>query len=352
MTQLTGQIAFASGKTGDYDIWTFDAATGDIRQVTTGTYWNDRPAWSPCGRWIAFTSNRTGYQDIFKVDVESSGDPIQLTDFQRWCDSPRFSPDGASIAYISNESGNSDIWIMDADGSNRFQVTTHEANDVHVDWTIDGNGLIWSSNRDNKDADIWHFDLATSQRTQLTSEHGADIQPVQSPCGKLIAFVSNRQATPNSADPFRDRDKDVWLMNFDGSHPVRLTSHQGSDFCITWSPDGTKILYASDEKENATRLRVLDVQAVVDAFRSGDEQQIQQKVKALSSEQLSIDRTPLQAEISAERHTTFLTKWFPDKWVQGCYPSDYFGQERYPHWIDAAQAGKQSGSASLASTDA
>ena len=335
--ELTGQIAFASGKIGDYDIWTLDVASGELNQITSGCHWNEKPAWSPDGRWIAFVSNRTEFQEIYKAPA-AGGEPTQVTHLNCWCDSPRFSPDGSQIAYMSNESGNSDIWIMDADGQNRRQITEHEGSDTFVDWTPDGNGLLWSSDRDENDADIWYWNLQTGQHTQLTTERGADLNPVASPCGQLIAFVSDRQAKPDPKKPFADRDKDIWLMAADGSFPVRLTENQGCDFCACWSPDGKHILYASNNDRSDCHLRVIDVSEMVDAFNSRDEQAIQKVADDIRSEAVPLNREQLQSEIGAIRHTTFLTCLLPQKWVESCYPPGYFGNERWPHWVNGQQA--------------
>ncbi|MCR9293659.1 MAG: hypothetical protein NXI32_13125 [bacterium] len=336
MSALTGKIAFASGKQGDYDIWSLDVESGYLQQVTFGSFWNDKPAWSPCGNWLAFVSNRSGFQEIFKVELTESGpgDPIQLTSLNRWCDAPRFSPDGSKICYISNEAGNNDVWMMDADGQNRQRLTSHEGDDTHVEWTVDGKGIHWSSDRDQGDADIWHMDLETGELTQLTNEVGADIDPVQSPCGSLIAFVSNRSVNPIPGRRYSDRDRDLWLMRNDGSYPVKLTDHQGCDFCITWSPDGKHIMYASNQDRSASHLRVLDVSDLIDAYAKNDPHGIINAADALRSEPVRLDRDPLQSEIGALRRTTFVTQWMPQKWVEACYPPGFFGQERYPHWID------------------
>ena len=333
MSELKGQVCFASGKTSDYDIWALDLETGDINQLTFGQFWNDKPHWSPDGKWVVFTSNRTGFPEVFKVPVEG-GEAIQLTDLNCWCDSPRFSPDGSKIAFVSNEAGNNDVWVMDQDGQNRMQITSHEGSDSWVDWTPNGQGLLWSSDRDDNDADIWFWDLGSGQHTQLTTERGADFNPVASPCGTFVAFVSDRQLEVNPSKPFTDRDKDVWLMRADGSSPVRLTKNQGCDFCICWSPCGTKIMYASNNDRTNSHLRVMDVNSVLEAFNSGNDVAVESAAKKVRDEKVAMDRSQLKAEIGAQRNATFVTSWMPESWVKACYPTGYFGQERYPNWID------------------
>ena len=335
--KLSGKIAFASGKTGDYDIWTLDAASGTLEQITYGDCWNDKPFWSPDGKWIVFVSNRSGFSEIYKIPG-GGGEPVQLTKLDRWADSPAFSPDGSAIALISNEAGNNDIWVMDVDGGNRRQVTTHEGSDDHVAWTPDGKGLLWSSDRTNGDADIWHWDFESGTKKQLNSDFGADITPTASPDGKLIAFASNRQLKSNDRDIMQDRDKDVWLLGIDGSHPVRVTSNQGADYCPCWSPDGQHLLYAAGDDRTSSHLRVVDLAELVAAYAMDNSTLIEEAAEAIRTEALPLDRDPLKQEISAHRHTTFLTALMPESWLKGCYPAGYFGLERYPHWVGAKGA--------------
>lgn len=335
MAQLSGTIAFASGKTGDYDIWTCDLESGQLTQLTSGDSWNDKPKWSPCGEWIVFVSNRTASsrtaaQEIFKVPA-TGGEPLQLTDLNRWTDSPCFSPDGRLIAYVSNEAGNNDIWVMDTDGGNRRQVTTDGGADEHVEWTADGEGLVWASDR-NGDANIFRYSFATEEITQLNQDRGSDFAPAVSPDGALVAFCSNRQEHTDEARPFSDRDKDLWLMGIDGKFPVKLTQNQGADFSPSWSPCGQHLIYCADGPKQSCHLRVLDIADVVEAFASGDGDRIEQAAGRVRSEAVQLERDALEGEIDAKRNATFVTALLPDSWVKSLYPAEYFGLERNPHW--------------------
>ena len=96
-------------------IYVFDVASHELKQITSGPYddadprqsdYGSTPRWSPDGKWIAFTSNRTSdpeantNTDIFVVSAEG-GEPKKLTSQEGPDEMPTWSPDGKSIAYVS-----------------------------------------------------------------------------------------------------------------------------------------------------------------------------------------------------------------------------------------------------------
>ena len=92
--------------------------------------------------------------------------------------------------------------------------------------------------------DIWTMDADGSDLSQLTTNPGLDEQPVASPDGRRIAYVSDagNPAYGSSEVP----NTDVWVMDVDGSGKVRLSSF-GTYYCSqpAWSPDGEQIVFAA-----------------------------------------------------------------------------------------------------------
>jgi Tol biopolymer transport system component len=74
-----------------------------------------------------------------------------------------------------------------------------------------------------------------SDVTSISCDSGKDIDPAWSPDGTRIAFASDR-----------DGGWDVWVMNADGTDPVRLTDDPAADDHPSWSPDGTRIVFGSE----------------------------------------------------------------------------------------------------------
>src|SRR4030095_2033189 len=90
---------------------------------------------SPDGDWLAYYS--LGKQeDIFIIRTDGTG-MRQLTDDTFKDREPRWSPDGKRIAFTSNRSGSSEIWAINRDGSG-LQQLTQMAGAPHPAWSPDG----------------------------------------------------------------------------------------------------------------------------------------------------------------------------------------------------------------------
>jgi TolB protein len=105
------------------------------------------PAWSPDDSRLAFTSNRTGDEEIWVVSFASQ-ELAQLTHDRAADQVPAFSPDGSRIAFVSDRSGDPDIWSMAADGSDQRNLSNHPWNfdgQWSVAWSPDGSRLVYGA---------------------------------------------------------------------------------------------------------------------------------------------------------------------------------------------------------------
>ena len=248
-------------------IWTMKADGSDRRLVferLPDQAWI--PAWSPDGQWIAFTLSPQS-APATAADPQANVEPGQIgppsssslgasiwlvrpdgSESRRVSAegmdavNPVWSPDGQLIAYaIGAGTSGTDIQIasITLDGiADGFTVAGDSAaNDWGPTWSPDGSQVLFVSNRSGND-DIWS--VATDSGAapvQLTDDGGADSVPVYSPDGARIAFVSDRSGEP-----------EIWTMAPDGSDPVNLTNHPqhwDGQWSVSWSPDGSRIAYAS-----------------------------------------------------------------------------------------------------------
>ncbi len=212
--------------------------------------------------------------NIWVVNLDgSSATPLtSLTTSGAIAQDPIFSPDGSQIAFESsgslngkdatnaNDTGN--VWVTNSDGRNTTaltRITVQDANSSVPVFSPDGGTIAFESRRaldgsdnanTNTTANIWSMNSDGSNATpltQITAIAADSVAPVFSPDGTKILFASGRALDGSDAANTAGRSN-IWLMNTDGSSATPLTSltaAMGSGDPV-WSPDGTKVAYDSD----------------------------------------------------------------------------------------------------------
>jgi dipeptidyl aminopeptidase/acylaminoacyl peptidase len=257
------------------------------------------PQCSPDGKWIAYTvtsidreadKRRTA---IWMVNWEGTQD-LRLTYGPESDRSPRWSPDGKYLAFISAREGGekNQIWLLDRRGGDAQPLTNVKGEIGAYAWSPDAKKLVLSMrpSEDDEDAtangtksagkpakapkpiviDRYHyksdvegyltensnsqlflFDVDTKKLEPLTTDRNFDDRdPLWSPDGARIAFVSNHEK-----DPDRTGTDDIFVIDaHTGASPRKvITTFSPNGQHLAWSPDSKSIAYIAglEPKYNA-----------------------------------------------------------------------------------------------------
>ena len=180
-------------------------------------------AWSPDGHRLAFVTYENGADGgLYVMNADGSG-RVRVSDVTA-ATRPSWSPDGRKMAFAAYAESNElrDIWIMNADGSNLRLLAPLEFGVFDVDWSPTGGRFVFTS------AGFWGGDLYTMNTNGRGVRKFAGVKgggPDWSPGGRRIAFA---------------HEGGIWVMNANGSARARLNANGDSPF---WSPDGSKIVF-------------------------------------------------------------------------------------------------------------
>jgi Tol biopolymer transport system component len=189
---------------------------------------------------LLFVSDRSGDLEIFEMQQEV-GNIRQLTDSSGLDIDPVWSPDGAQIAFASNREPETglQIYIMNEDGSDQHLVGSIQPGDnSHPSWSPDGNQLVFQGKQDTNgnpiddSNDIFIINQDGSELNLLVFHSAEDTEPVWSPDGKQIAFISERS----------ERDE-VYVISPDGSNITQVTDINVLKTGLNWSSDSQSLIF-------------------------------------------------------------------------------------------------------------
>lgn len=227
-----GTIVYASTPTRvrNWDLFTVDVASGDIRQLTETREFEQHPSWSPDGKQILFTMGEvmTNF-DVWVMNADGSG-RTRLTEHPERDADAAWSPDGASIAFVSQRDGDVSIWLMDADGGNKRKLVEGR----EPAWSPDGNRIAFTSSHFAENDEIYVIDPDGGNMRQLTSDKRFDWHPAWSPDGTRLAMASERFG-----------GQELLVAGGDFTRQVRVTVAEGTfEVEPKWSPDGRALAYS------------------------------------------------------------------------------------------------------------
>ncbi|MDO6651603.1 amidohydrolase family protein [Colwellia sp. 1_MG-2023] len=232
--------------------WSVNSPQGVFKNasidVTSGTWMNVDV--SPDGTTLLFDL----LGDIYTMPITGGEATPLMTDIA-WQMQPKFSPDGKYIAFTSDEDGGDNLWIMNRDGSNRKAVSTEPFRLLNSPaWSPDGNYLIgrkhYSSTRSLGAGEVWLYHKTGGSGVMLTKRPNEqkDLgEPAYSADGKYVYF--SQDATPGKTFHYsKDSVKGIYKikrLELATGEIDTIISGKGGAIRPTPSPDGKYLAFIS-----------------------------------------------------------------------------------------------------------
>ena len=230
---------FADGKRIVYssggDLWTIGVGETTPKRLTNDTLDERAPKPSPDGKYVAFYSGRSGFQDIWIVSSDGSGEAKQLTknamaldDFRFY---PSWSPDSQQIAYYSfkGDYWEDDIWVVNVTTGDEHQVSKNLMAMSAPVWSPDGSQIALFANAKDE---YWYEDL--SYIYLIDPKTGTDTKLKMQVHATDLLFNHTVSWSGDGSElffPYQERSEvELWRVPSKGGVATRVTNMGGTYF--------------------------------------------------------------------------------------------------------------------------
>ncbi|MEM7484344.1 MAG: S9 family peptidase [Bacteroidota bacterium] len=241
------RIAFSSSTDEGSEIYMYWVASGKVAKLTQLPFSPSSLTWSPDGKQLAFSMNVPKAPPVIaKIPKKPKG--------AKWADSPRITDrvyhEADGRGYI--KPGFNHIFVMPSDGGAARQITS---GDWHhrgtLSWAPNGSKIYFSANRVEdweyrfRNSEIYAVHVNDGKIIALTDRDGPDYNPIVSPDGKHIAYISYG----DKREAYQTRK--LHLMDSDGSNKRSITDNLDRSVSgLIWDAKSNGLYFNYDDKGN------------------------------------------------------------------------------------------------------
>lgn len=200
---------------------------------------NLSPAFTPDGRFLVFSSDRSGEsQSLWRKRSDGAGGITQITNSSSFDWQPSVAADGETIIFQSHRRNNIEpsIWSISMNGGLLTQLSPGYSPRV----SPDGRRIVFVRQDGNGKEQLWSMQIDASGLTQLSDGTANDKDPSWHPNGRYIVFASDKAAPGSNTS-----DYNIWIMSTDGTRREQLTENASHDDAPTFERRGRNIIFRS-----------------------------------------------------------------------------------------------------------
>ncbi len=217
-------------------------------QLTTQAGTEYFPTFTPDGKSFVYASRQSGNYDLYIQRIGGKNASPITPNTPSDESQPAFSPNGERVAFRSTREPDG-VYVMEPTGENARLVL---ADCYHPSWSPDSKEIVCSTsgtsvpqNRNNTPSKLWVVDVESGAK-RLLCENDA-MQPAWSPNGNLVAFWFMPPSVGRS---------DIGIISTAGGAVQVLTTDGSTNWNPVWSPDGKFLYFVSDRAGNMGFWRV------------------------------------------------------------------------------------------------
>lgn len=206
----TGRIVYST-MLRDANFWRLDVTQPGAIPVEAGlsssTLDETAPSYSPDGKEVAFTSTRSGSEELYIASVNGTNVRKMTSMNGPLSAGAQWAPDGQSILFTSTREGTSDLYLLFPRTGEVRRLTTDPEHELEANWSRDGESIYFGSNRTGR-FEVWRIHKDGSAPKRITTSGGQSAQ--ESPDRRFLYYAKNGSPTT------------IWRLSLDGSGDAQV----------------------------------------------------------------------------------------------------------------------------------